>query len=564
RHTSGTAASHTRAACADTMKSGGGPGCPGRSRRGTNERDARRPHRDRRRQLVGDGARGRRGARRSRRERGHVRATPRPARAGGGAARRARGARRHDRAGGPGAARQPDGRGIRRHRHPRQQRGRATARACRGPRAGGVRARRRAPAHPLRAADQPLPSPPRALRVRPHRADRVELRPRADRRPGPVQRRPPGRRRLGEDARPRGGTEGDHRQHRRTWPHRDRPCTRVLRGRLALARSRRGAHPAPALRYPGRDRPRRLLPRLRPRELRHRRGRAGRRRPDPLPPLRRGRRRALVWAGRAAGAPVLPAGAAFVVLWLYPSARYLLLPDKAHPLAAVVSFRNARPQTGPGSIYFLDVKERRASLLEDFFPSFRDAVASIVPASAVLAPGVSESQKIDLSQMARSQDVAAAVALRTAGYRVAIRATGALITQIGVGTPADGTLVPGEVIVSVDGRPVRTPNDARRLLSAHRPGDVVRLGVRGLEGLRTVRVRTIPDPSDRTHPIVGVLLEQSASISLPFPVRITTGDIGGSSAGLAFALEVLDKLGRDVDRGYKVAATGELFLDGSV
>ncbi len=61
-----------------------------------------------------------------------------------------------------------------------------------------------------------------------------------------------------------------------------------------------------------------------------------------------------------------------------------------------------------------------------------------------------------------------------------------------------------------------------------------------------------------------MLLEQSASISLPFPVRITTGDIGGPSAGLAFALEVLDKLGRDVDRGYKVAATGELFLDGSV
>lgn len=263
---------------------------------------------------------------------------------------------------------------------------------------------------------------------------------------------------------------------------------------------------------------------------------------------------------------MLAAGAAFVVLWLYPSDRYLLLPDKAHPLAAVVSFRNARPQTGPGGIYFLDVKERRASLLEDFFPSFRDAGASIVPASAVLAPGVSESesQKIDLSQMARSQDVAAAVALRTAGYRVTIKATGALITQIGVGTPADGTLVPGEVIVSVDGRPVRTPNDARRLLSAHRPGDVVRLGVRGLEGLRTVRVRTIPDPSDRAHPIVGVLLEQSASISLPFPVRITTGDIGGPSAGLAFALEVLDKLGRHVDRGYKVAATGELFLDGSV
>jgi PDZ domain-containing protein len=47
-------------------------------------------------------------------------------------------------------------------------------------------------------------------------------------------------------------------------------------------------------------------------------------------------------------------------------------------------------------------------------------------------------------------------------------------------------------------------------------------------------------------------------------VKIDTGNIGGPSAGLAFALEVMEKLGRDVDRGHKVAATGEIFLDGQV
>ena len=40
--------------------------------------------------------------------------------------------------------------------------------------------------------------------------------------------------------------------------------------------------------------------------------------------------------------------------------------------------------------------------------------------------------------------------------------------------------------------------------------------------------------------------------------------VGGPSAGLAFALELLEEKGRDVDRGYKVAATGEIELDGSV
>src|SRR5206468_7995498 len=83
-------------------------------------------------------------------------------------------------------------------------------------------------------------------------------------------------------------------------------------------------------------------------------------------------------------------------------------------------------------------------------------------------------------------------------------------------------------------------------------------------GLRTVTLKTVADPQDPKIPIVGVLLQQAAHIKLPFPVTIDTGNIGGPSAGLAFALEVMEKLGRDVDRGYKIAATGEIFLDGAV
>jgi PDZ domain-containing protein len=47
-------------------------------------------------------------------------------------------------------------------------------------------------------------------------------------------------------------------------------------------------------------------------------------------------------------------------------------------------------------------------------------------------------------------------------------------------------------------------------------------------------------------------------------VHIDAGAVGGPSAGLAFALDVLDVLGRDVDRGYTIAATGQIGLDGSV
>src|SRR5262249_35499636 len=80
----------------------------------------------------------------------------------------------------------------------------------------------------------------------------------------------------------------------------------------------------------------------------------------------------------------------------------------------------------------------------------------------------------------------------------------------------------------------------------------------------TARVKTSPDPTHPKRAIIGFLPEQAAQITLPLKVRIDAGQVGGPSAGLAFALEVMEKLGRNVDRGYKVAATGELDLAGEV
>src|SRR4029079_17452781 len=64
--------------------------------------------------------------------------------------------------------------------------------------------------------------------------------------------------------------------------------------------------------------------------------------------------------------------------------------------------------------------------------------------------------------------------------------------------------------------------------------------------------------------LVGFAPEQAATFKLPVRVSIDAGNVGGPSAGLAFALEVMQKLGRNVTHGYKVAATGEMELDGTV
>jgi PDZ domain-containing protein len=167
--------------------------------------------------------------------------------------------------------------------------------------------------------------------------------------------------------------------------------------------------------------------------------------------------------------------------------------------------------------------------------------------------------------MARSQDVAAAVALKYLGYKVDLVPIGVLIYQVIPDSPAaKARLEPTEVITAVDGRPVRTERDLRRLMSRRHPGDKVRLTIRSAKKLRQVTVRPVADPQKPTRAVIGVFVQQASQVKLPIPVRIDAGSIGGPSAGLAFALDVLEELGHRVDRGYRVAATGELEPDGTV
>jgi Lon-like protease len=276
--------------------------------------------------------------------------------------------------------------------------------------------------------------------------------------------------------------------------------------------------------------------------------------------------RRLVSPGRLALLGLFLLGAAALILWLTPSDNYILLPDKPRPVAPLVTVAgHHRSAQDKGRIYFLAVVVRKATLLERLFPWLRDD-ATLVPASALRTPGVSEQaqRRIDERDMSQSQSIAAAVALRALGYKVLARDSGARISGVVSGTPAVGKLKRTDVVVGLDGEGVRSPSDLRRLMAKHRPGDRLRLEVRNSGGLRTVDIRTVADPRDPARAVIGVIIDQAAQIRLPFRVTIDPGSVVGPSAGLAFALEVMEKLGRDVDHGYRVAATGELELDGGV
>ena len=250
-------------------------------------------------------------------------------------------------------------------------------------------------------------------------------------------------------------------------------------------------------------------------------------------------------------------------LWLIPSNTYIFLPDRARPVDPLISVQGGH-DAKTGGIYFVDIFVRKATWIERLWPGIHEG-AELVPKDAVLPKGVSDAQRVkaDQREMARSQSVAAAVALRAAGYHVVAKPTGVLIEQVAGDVPAAGKLLPTDVIVKTNGKTVLAPTDLRREISHLHPGDPVRLTVRRGSELKQVVVRTVADPQHAGRAIIGVIVSQAAFIKLPLRVKINAGNIGGPSAGLAFALDILDQL-KDIDHGHRVAATGQLELDGTV
>ena len=270
------------------------------------------------------------------------------------------------------------------------------------------------------------------------------------------------------------------------------------------------------------------------------------------------------FAGIAVALGVIGLVAAFT-LWILPAEEFIFTPHEAKPLAERVQVEGAELRED-GSVYYVDVFVRRTTRLEDLFPFLRPEGSTVVPEDVILPSGTSQDERDrqTAAQMSRSELVASAVALRELGYDVVATPRGALVIDVASDAPAAANIDSGDVIVAVDGTPVHTPDELRREIGRREPGEQVELTRQRDDETETVTVRTVPSPADPSRPIVGISVDQEAEIEVPVEVDIDLGSVGGPSAGLPFALEIADQLGRDVTRGCRIAATGELALDGTV
>jgi PDZ domain-containing protein len=172
---------------------------------------------------------------------------------------------------------------------------------------------------------------------------------------------------------------------------------------------------------------------------------------------------------------------------------------------------------------------------------------------------VDQYRQLNVEAMNDSKTTAEVLALGHLGY--ANLGAGAEVDSIADKSPAAPVLQAKDVIVAIDDKPVGTSGDAVTAIRSHQPGDTVRMRV--LRGGSPLDVQADLTRAEDGRALLGVRL--STKVRLPFDIAIDSGQVVGPSAGLAYALELLDLLtAGELTGGVKVAATGELAPDGQV
>jgi len=130
-------------------------------------------------------------------------------------------------------------------------------------------------------------------------------------------------------------------------------------------------------------------------------------------------------------------------------------------------------------------------------------------------------------------------------------------------------IVKGDTVTAVDGKPVTSADQALGALRAKPPGaplDLTVVGPAEKAEPRTTKAILAARPEDPAKSFLGVTLRtRQQSFSTPFEVAIDSGRVGGPSAGLEFALSIVDQLTPgELTGGRKVAVTGTIGFDGVV
>lgn len=189
---------------------------------------------------------------------------------------------------------------------------------------------------------------------------------------------------------------------------------------------------------------------------------------------------------------------------------------------------------------------------------------TVVPLESVFPVGetTEERDAQNAALMVDSQQDAVAAALTELGYEFPAQLT---VGQIADGAPAEGELKVEDEIMAVNGVPVTDLASLREAIAdngTEQPAafDIVRAGV-------PMTISITPTPATAADGTETGVIGIATKMVYDFPIDVTIqlDNVGGPSAGMMFALGIVDKLTEgELNGGADVAGTGTIDAQGAV
>lgn len=246
---------------------------------------------------------------------------------------------------------------------------------------------------------------------------------------------------------------------------------------------------------------------------------------------------------------------------LLPTKYVIEAPGDALPVGNYLKTTGVKAKN---NLYFVTVSERRA-VLGDYLWSFTQPYEDRLTMDEVTG-GSSTEQYEQLQEwyMQTSQQTAIYYAAKKAGLKPKLKYQGVYVMDLQSSSSFKKKLLIGDTIVAANGHKFKSVQGLMSYLQKQKIGQKVSITV-----LRSGKKQTftgkIVKVKGTGKPGIGISMVERVKVEVSPKTTISTGDIGGPSAGLMFSLACYQNYtGKDLTKGHKVAGTGTIDTNGKV
>jgi PDZ domain-containing protein len=243
---------------------------------------------------------------------------------------------------------------------------------------------------------------------------------------------------------------------------------------------------------------------------------------------------------------------------------YVTMPGSAEALAPLVEVKGGDKEKG--DFMLTTVRMGRANLFSYSLAHIRKYY-ELYPIEEIRQEGETDEEYAyrQLQMMENSKETAIAVAYKKANKPISYKNKGVYVLSVLKDMPALGKLKSGDRILAVDGEKIESAEQFIGYVSEKKKGEKVRITYKRGKVKKTLTLSLAPFPKEPNRVGIGISLVTDREMVTDPPVSINSEKIGGPSAGLMFSLEIYNQLvPEDLTKGYKIAGTGTINLNGEV